>query len=70
MARLEYVERGASPAADDVFAELTRMGRPVLNLYSALANQTPALAAFLGMSRYIRDASSLEPGTRELVIPC
>jgi AhpD family alkylhydroperoxidase len=68
MARLEYVEPGASPAVDEVFAEVTRMGRPVLHLYRALANQPPALAAFLGMSRYIRDASSLEPGTRELVI--
>lgn len=68
MARLEYVEPGASAAVDDVFAEVTRMGRPVLNLYRALANQPPALAAFLGMSRYIRDESSLEPGMRELVI--
>jgi 4-carboxymuconolactone decarboxylase len=68
MARLEYVESGASPAVDDLFAEVARMGRPVLNLYRALANQPPALAAFLEMSRYVRAASSLEPGMRELVI--
>lgn len=44
------------------------MGRPVANLYRVLANQPPALAAFLGMSRYVRSASSLDPGLRELVI--
>ena len=64
MARLEYVESGASPAVDDLFAEVARMGRPVLNLYRALANQPPALSAFLEMSRYVRAASSLEPGMR------
>jgi AhpD family alkylhydroperoxidase len=44
------------------------MGRPVLNLYSVLANQPPALAAFLEMSRYVRSGSSLDPGLRELAI--
>ena len=68
MARLEYVESGESPAVDDLFGEVARMGRPVLNLYRMLANQPPALAAFLEMSRYVRSASSLEPGMRELVI--
>lgn len=68
MARLEYVKPGASSAVDDLFTEVTRMGRPVLHLYRELANQPPALAAFLEMSRYIRSDSSLEPGMRELVI--
>ena len=44
------------------------MGRPVLNLYRVLANQPLALGAFLGMSRYVRSDSSLDPGLRELVI--
>ncbi len=44
------------------------MGRPVANLYRVLANQPPALAAFLGMSRYVRSESSLDPRLRELVI--
>jgi 4-carboxymuconolactone decarboxylase len=44
------------------------LGRPVLNLYSVLANQPPALAAFLDMSRYVRSGSSLDPGLRELAI--
>ena len=68
MARLPYTQAGASPAVDELFAEIEGMGRPVLNLYRALANQPPALAAFLGMSRYVRSASSLDPGLRELAI--
>ncbi|MHB8587452.1 MAG: carboxymuconolactone decarboxylase family protein [Candidatus Dormibacteraceae bacterium] len=68
MARLPYLEAGTSPAADEQYAELERMGRPALNLYRVLANQPPALAAFLGMSRYVRSASSLDAGLRELAI--
>src|SRR6202022_4486860 len=68
MARVAYVTSGACPAVDDLFAEIGRMGRPVLNLYRVLANQPPALAAFLEMSRYVRSASSLDAGLRELVI--
>src|SRR5207253_8547075 len=68
VARLRYVDPGASTAADAAYAEVGRMGRPILNLYRALANQPPALAAFLQMSRYVRSESSLEPGLRELVI--
>ena len=68
MARLPYIEAGRSPAADELYAEIGRMGRPVLNLYRELANQPPALAAFLGMSRYVRSGSSLDSGLRELTI--
>ncbi len=68
MARLAYVEAGASPAVDHLYAEVAGMGRPVLHLYSVLANQPLALAAFLEMSRYVRSGSSLEAGLRELVI--
>jgi 4-carboxymuconolactone decarboxylase len=66
--RVPYVEAGSSPAVDELYAEVGRMGRPVLNLYRALANQPPALAAFLEMSRYVRSGSSLDPGLRELAI--
>ena len=68
MARLPYLEAGASPAVDELYAEIGRMGRPVLNLYRVLANQPPALSAFLEMSRYVRAGSRLEPGLRELAI--
>jgi 4-carboxymuconolactone decarboxylase len=68
MARLPLVQAGTSPEVDHLYADIRRLGRPVLNLYSVLANQPPALAAFLEMSRYVRSASSLDPGLRELVI--
>src|SRR4029077_7444840 len=50
------------------FARVEAMGRPVLNLYRALANQPGALSAFLDMSRYVRGGSSLDAGLREAVI--
>ena len=68
MARLPYVAAGASPAVDSLYERIAGLGRPVLNLYSVLANQPPALEAFLGMSAYVRDGSSLDPGLRELTI--
>ncbi len=68
MARLPLVKAGASPAVDHLYAEVGRLGRPVLNLYRMLANQPPALAAFLEMSRYVRSGSALDPGLRELAI--
>ena len=61
-ARVPYVQ------ADSAFARVEAMGRPVLNLYRALANQPAALDAFLDMSRYVRSGSSLDAGLRELVI--
>ena len=61
-ARVPYV------AGDPLFERIQAMGRPVLNLYRALANQPPALDAFLSMSRYVRGGSSLDPALREAVI--
>jgi 4-carboxymuconolactone decarboxylase len=68
VARLRYVEAGDSPAVDNLYGDVVRMGRSVLNLYRVLANQPPALAAFLETSRYVRSGSSLDPGLRELAI--
>src|SRR5947209_19203865 len=68
VARLDYVKPGSSADADRVYAEVQRLGRPVLNLYAELGNQPEALAAFLSMSRYVREESSLEPRLRELLI--
>jgi alkylhydroperoxidase family enzyme len=62
------VKAGKSKAVDDLYKEIAGMGRPVLNLYKVLANQPPALAAFLEMSRYVRGGSSLDAGLRELAI--
>ena len=68
MARLDYVGPGESAAADELYAEVERLRRPLLNLYRELANQPPALGAFLQMSKYVRDESSLDTGLRELSI--
>lgn len=78
MARLPYVDEprpaGQDPAPADesavaaAYAEVRALGRPLLNFYRVLANQPPALRAFLGMSRYVRDQSTLPPALRELTI--
>ena len=69
MARLTYVKPDTNLAEVELlYAEFRRLGRPVAHLYQALANQPPALRAFLGMSRYVRDESSLSPALRELAI--
>lgn len=63
MARVPYVE--AEQAIDPELVErsyafVLGLGRPVANLYKVLANQPRALEAFLVMSHYIRDTSSLD----------
>jgi 4-carboxymuconolactone decarboxylase len=68
MARLSYVPDGAEDVVDRLYAEIRGRGRPVVNLYRVLANQPPALEAFLCASKYVRAGSSLEPGLRELLI--
>ena len=68
MAKLPFVPPGESPRVDEVYARIGGLGRPVLNLYRVLANQPDALAAFLGMSAYVRDGSSLDARLRELLI--
>jgi 4-carboxymuconolactone decarboxylase len=71
MARLPYVRPAGSPdhqRVERIYTEIRGMGREVLHLYQALANQPAALEAFLGMSRYIRDDSSLSPSVREATI--
>jgi len=63
MPRLPYLEaeESADPEVVGAAYEFVRgLGRPVANLYKVLANQPPALQAFLGMSHYIRDTSSLD----------
>jgi 4-carboxymuconolactone decarboxylase len=68
VARLDYVAPGSSEEADRLYEQVQRLGRPLLNLYAELANHPPALGAFLVMSNYVRDRSTLEDGIRELSI--
>ena len=66
MAKLAY--RDNDPELADLYREIATLRGSVTNLHRALANQPAALRAFMGMSRYIRDESSLDPGLRELAI--
>jgi len=69
MARVPYIKPGSGDERiEAAYKEVVALGRPVAHLYQALANQPPALDAFLGMSRYVRNASSLPPALRELAI--
>jgi len=66
MARLPYRAEDANVA--DLYRDIAGLRGSVLNLYRALANQPAALQAFMEMSRYVRDGSSLDPALRELAI--
>jgi alkylhydroperoxidase family enzyme len=71
MARLPYLDADQTTDPDlvaDLYKRLTGWGRPVAHLYKVLANQPPALQAFLGMSHYIREQSSLDGALREIAI--
>jgi 4-carboxymuconolactone decarboxylase len=71
MARLPYLEAEESAEPELVAALYHRIagwGRPVGHLYKVLANQPSALEAFLGMSHYIRDRSSLDDPLREIAV--
>ncbi len=68
MGRLPYVRPGTSAEVDALYDQIAGLGRPIANLYRSLANQPAALEAFLGMSRYVRGGSSLDPQLRELAI--
>lgn len=71
MARLPYLEAEQSTNPELVasaYERVTSYGRPVGHLYKVLANQPAALGAFLGMSHYIRDLSSLEDSLREIAV--
>ena len=71
MARVPYVSDAAAgeiPALPSLYASIADLRGSVLNLHRALANQPAALRAFMGMSRYVRDESSLDPALRELAI--
>ncbi len=70
MAQLPYVMESAGISADlrSIYDDIIKLRGGVLNLYRILANQPPALRAFMSMSRYVRDQSSLTPQLRELAI--
>lgn len=71
MARLPYLDAEQSAQPELVatcYRQVVGWGRPVGHLYKVLANQPSALEAFLGMSHYIRDQSSLDDALREIAV--
>jgi len=71
VARVPYVEvksRQTNPDLAELFASIADLRGSVHHLHQALANQPAALLAFMGMSRYVRDDSGLDPRLRELAI--
>lgn len=71
LARLPYLEADQSSNPEligGLYAQINGWGRPVGHLYKVLAHQPAALEAFLGMSHYIRDLSSLEPKLKEMAV--
>ena len=71
MARLPYVQDPADGPSDDLsvlFRDIAALRGSVLHLHRVLANQPEALRAFMGMSRYVRDDSALDPRLRELAV--
>ena len=71
MARLPYLDADQTARPEltqSLYAQINGWGRPVNHLYQVLANQPIALEAFLGMSHYIRDLSSLDRKVAELAV--
>ncbi len=71
MARVPYVdpwEPSVGPELSELFSSIAGLRGSVHNLQRALANNPAALRAYLGMSRYVRDESSLAPRLRELAV--
>ena len=65
---LPYVDPGRDPELDRVFEAVIALRGRLLNIHRLLANQPAALSAFMGMSEYVRDNSSLPADLRELAI--
>jgi alkylhydroperoxidase family enzyme len=69
MARLSKVQTNTrSETLTSLNLEIRRLRGRILNLHRILANNEDALRAFMAMSRYVRDESSLPGSLRELAI--
>jgi alkylhydroperoxidase family enzyme len=71
VARVPYVDPGSTnenPDLAELYISIADLRGSVHHLHRTLANQPVALRAFMGMSRYVRDDSQLDPKLRELAI--
>lgn len=68
MAAIPYPDPAHTPGLAEVYAGIEALGRPVLNLYRAMAHSPEGLQAYIGLSHFVRDRSSLPPVLREVAI--
>lgn len=70
MSRLPYIQIEDAESGDlaSLNREIVRLRGRILSLHRVLANNPLALRAFLAMSRYVRDESTLPDALRELAI--
>jgi 4-carboxymuconolactone decarboxylase len=70
MPRVPYVQIEDARAGDlaSLNREIVLLRGRILRLHRVLANNPPALKAFMSMSRYVRDESTLSDDLRELAI--
>jgi 4-carboxymuconolactone decarboxylase len=68
MAAIPYPDPEAVPGLAEVYAGIGGIGRPVLNLYRVMGHSPQGLQAYIGLSHFVRDNSSLPSQLRELAI--
>ena len=68
MAAIPYPNADEVPGLAEVYQDIAGIGRPVLNLYRVMGHSPQGLRAYIGLSRFVRDQSSLPPHLRELAI--
>jgi AhpD family alkylhydroperoxidase len=68
MARIPFAEVQEGSEVAEIYASIAGLRGSVHNHQRVLANQPGALRAFMGMSRYVREESSLAPRLRELAV--
>jgi len=68
LAAIPYPDPDQVPGLAEVYAGIEGIGRPVLNLYRVMAHSPEGLQAYIGLSHFVRDKSSLPAPLRELAI--
>jgi 4-carboxymuconolactone decarboxylase len=68
LAAIPFPDPAGTPGLAEVYAGIQALGRPVINLYRALGHSPEGLQAYIGLSHFVRDRSSLPAGLRELAI--
>src|SRR5437870_1883018 len=68
MAAIPYPDLESVPGLAEVYQRIAGIGRPVINLYRSMGHSPEGLRAYIGLSHFVRDSSSLPPPLRELAI--